>query len=103
MSEAEIDAVMTLIPEAQYERIAAGTPCMSSDGRRFTVIGMTKIDGLSDSAMYNSKILMSFDQFLAKDRKFNVLGLYYDPLAPEQQEIIVEKFHKVRTLIDLDL
>lgn len=68
MSEAEIDAVMTLIPEAQYERIAAGTPCMSSDGRRFTVIGMTKISGLSDSSMYNNKILMSFDHFLAKDR-----------------------------------
>ena len=40
MSEVEIDAVMTLIPEAQFERMAVGTPCLNKDGKRFTVLGI---------------------------------------------------------------
>ena len=39
LSEPEIDSIMTLIPEAQFERIAVGTPCLDKDGKRFTVIG----------------------------------------------------------------
>ena len=39
MNEAEIDSIMTLIPEAQFESIAIGTPCMDRDGKRFTVLG----------------------------------------------------------------
>lgn len=44
MDEAEIDATMTLIAEAQFERMAVGTPCLDKDGKRFTVIGMEMSD-----------------------------------------------------------
>ena len=39
MNIIEIDAIMTLIPEAQCERIAVGTPCLDRNGKRFTVLG----------------------------------------------------------------
>lgn len=39
MTETEIDTIMTLIPEAQFERMAAGTPCLDKNGKRFIVIG----------------------------------------------------------------
>jgi len=39
MNEHEVDSILTLIPEAQFERIAIGTPCMDNSGKRFTVLG----------------------------------------------------------------
>ena len=39
MTEIEIDAIMTLIPEAQFERMAAGTPCLDKNGKRFIAMG----------------------------------------------------------------
>ena len=41
MNELEVDSILTLIPEAQFERIAFGTPCMDNSGKRFTVLGFT--------------------------------------------------------------
>jgi len=39
MGESEIDTIMSLIPEAQFERLAVGTPLLEKDGKRFTVLG----------------------------------------------------------------
>ena len=37
MTELEVDTLFTLVPEAQFERVAAGTPCLDNSGKRFTV------------------------------------------------------------------
>jgi len=42
MSESEIDTIMSLIPEAQFERLAIGTPLQEKDGKRYTVLGITE-------------------------------------------------------------
>jgi len=40
MNEDQIDAIMSLIPEASFQRIAIGTPCINKDGKTFNVVGM---------------------------------------------------------------
>ena len=60
MNEIEIDAVMTLLPEAQQERIAVGTPCMGKDGKRFTVLGfLDKKEWESNKSKPQEMILMN--------------------------------------------
>ena len=94
LNESQIDAIMSLIPEAQNERIAVGTPCMSADGKRFTVIGVTK-DTDSFDKLYSNIEFRTDKTYLA--------GLSYDVVALEQQEIMLKvDTSQVRTLIDLD-
>ena len=71
--ESEVDAIMSLIPEAQFERMAVGTPCLDKDGKRFTVIGIRQ----SDSA---EKLKHNFD---FENKYATIAGLSYDALAPE--------------------
>ena len=105
MDEAEIDATMTLIAEAQFERMAVGAPCLDKDGKRFTVIGMEMSDlNMERNSRYRNddirKIKPNFEWY---DGYFQIIGLSYDALSPEQQEIMtVNDPSKVRTLIDLD-
>lgn len=49
MTETEIDTIMTLIPEAQFERMAAGTPCLDKNGKRFIVMGRVITDRYEDA------------------------------------------------------
>lgn len=44
MTATEIDAIFSLVPEAQFERIAIGTPCQDKDGKHFTVCGVIDDD-----------------------------------------------------------
>lgn len=88
MSALEVDAMWTLVPEAQFERIAAGTPCMNNKGKRFTVTSM--ID-------QNNLFKMSFEEYTYK-----IEAVSYNVERPEQQDIIEENLYQVRTLIDLD-
>ena len=49
MTETEIDTIMTLIPEAQFERMAAGTPCLDKNGKRFIVMGRMETSCYNDA------------------------------------------------------
>ena len=40
MNESEIDSIMSLIPEAAFQRIAIGTPCVNKEGKVFSVVGV---------------------------------------------------------------
>ena len=40
MNESEIDSLMSLIPEAAFQRIAIGTPCVNKEGKIFSVVGV---------------------------------------------------------------
>lgn len=51
-----MDALWTLVPEAQFERVAAGTPCLDNSGKRFTVANFS--DGNKDQNE-NGEIKMS--------------------------------------------
>jgi hypothetical protein len=39
-SEPEIDSIMTMIPEAAFQRIAIGTPCKNKEGKVFSCVGI---------------------------------------------------------------
>ena len=39
-NEAQIDAIMSLIPEAGFQRLAIGTHCINKDGKLFSVLGV---------------------------------------------------------------
>ena len=81
MNIIEIDAIMTLIPEAQCERIAVGTPCLDRNGKRFTVLGaIDYTEYIQNSAhLWYAVIKHNFVQDGAL-----VLGLSYDAAAPDQ-------------------
>ena len=92
MNQAEIDAVMTLIPEAQFERMAVGTPCMDKDGKRFTVLGF--VDAKQYRREYSTPWVLELEHnFTLLGKQPKIIGLYYDPASPEQQNIVVEDLH----------
>ena len=43
-NEAQIDAIMSLIPEAGFQRLAIGTHCINKDGKLFSVLGLHDIE-----------------------------------------------------------
>lgn len=89
MSEFEVDALWTLVPEAQFERIAAGTPCMDNNGKRFTVANLVHdASEIHPMAAYFTPI------------KVNAVS--YSAERPEQQDLVTEPIYSARTLIDLD-
>ena len=90
---------MTLIPEAQFERMAVGTPCMDSDGKRFTVLGMVSHEEFEQQ--YQEKHMFELKHNFQNEGAM-IVGLFYDPTSPDQQDIVMQSSHCVRTLIDLD-
>jgi len=40
MSEGQIEAIMSLVPEAAFQRMAVGTPCVNKEGKVFNVVGV---------------------------------------------------------------
>ena len=87
MNEDQIDAVMSLIPEASFQRIAVGTPCINKDGKAFNVVGMMY------TAEANNKIQETqlFPNYSEKNQVMSLAGLYYDPEHPERQDLLTEK------------
>ena len=56
MTETEIDAIMTLIPEAQFERMAAGTPCKDRNGKHFIAMGRMMYEHYEEGKNDNNKL-----------------------------------------------
>lgn len=49
LSESAIDSVMSLIPEAAFQRMAIGTPCVNKEGKVFNVVGVFRTEEESNS------------------------------------------------------
>ena len=43
-SEAQIDAIMSLIPEAGFQRLAIGNHCIDKDGKLFSILGIQDVN-----------------------------------------------------------
>ena len=78
-NEAQIDALMSLIPEAAFQRMAIGTPCMNKDGKLFTVLGVyaENCDEEKDYANINL-----YPNWSEENPEISLAGLYYDPEKP---------------------
>ena len=99
MNESEIDSIMSLIPEAAFQRIAIGTPCVNKEGKVFSVVGVFNTacenNNLQDIELYPN---------FSKDKQLLSLGgLYYDPEHPERQDLLKEKMIYAQPLLDLDI
>lgn len=43
-NEAQIDSIMSMIPEAAFLRLSVGTPCVNKDGKVFCVLGTQLVE-----------------------------------------------------------
>ena len=79
-NEPEIEAIMSLIPEASFQRLAIGTPCRNKDGKIFSVLGVFK------SKLENSKYneIPLYPNFSPEEKMVSLAGLYYDQFNPER-------------------
>ena len=98
LSEGEIDAVMTLIPEAAFARMAIGSTCVNKEGKVFSVVGVFKTE--HENSMYQDIPL--YQNFAPEEQALSMAGLYYDPENPERQDMLKEKMIFSQPLLDLD-
>ena len=85
-SEAQIDAIMSIVLESSIQDMSVGTPCINHEGKKFTILGLfdTGIHSSGekknvDHELYlnlNNKLYDNYDGFLS------LVGLYYDPEKP---------------------
>ena len=104
-SEAQIDAIMSLIPEAGFQRLAIGTHCINKDGKLFSVLGLHDVEERALDFPMNSNLPLFHD--LKSSNHFNksrsaLVGLYYDQEKPERQEIIREPMINSQPVLDLN-
>ncbi len=80
MKEDELDSLMSLIPEAAFQRIAVGTPCINKDGKSFQVLGVMHAEEENNK----KQDTQLFPNFSEKHQALSLAGLYYDPEHPER-------------------
>ena len=103
-NEAQIDAIMSLIPEASFQRLAIGTHCINKDGKMFSVLGLHDLYRRDLDFPMNSDLPLFHDLRSSSDNKSGsaLVGLYYDHEKPERQEIIREKMINSQPVLDLN-
>ena len=96
-SSAEIDTLMSLIPEMAFQTASTGSPCVNREGKSFTILGLVNKDTILEPQHKRPLYLSRQNSKLT-----HVQGLYYDPLSPERQDVVFEDLTRVQATIDLD-
>ena len=97
-SEAEIDSIMSFIPETSFQRLAIGAPAMTKEGKVFSVLGVFASD--KENCKYHEIPL--YPNYSNAYQCLSLAGLYYDPASPERQDILMERMIHATPLLDLD-
>ena len=88
LTEAQTDSVMSMIPEAAFQRVAIGQPCVNKEGKVFSVVGIYD-DHREFSCQHEIDLYPNFSH---PDQNYLKLAcLFYDPEKPERQDLLEEK------------
>ena len=98
-TEFDIDALMSLIAESAYQRVAIGQPCINKQGKIFTVLGVFPENYMS-SKYHEIPILPN--NMPDNEKCMALAGLYYDPQHPERQDVMMERMIYTSPILDLE-
>lgn len=81
-SESDIDALMSMIQEASFQRVAIGQPCINKQGKIFTVLGVFSNEMMNNNKHHEIPI---FPNSMPDELDcMSLAGLYFDPQNPER-------------------
>ena len=97
MSEGQIEAIMSLVPEAAFQRMAIGTPCINKEGKVFNVVGVIH-SNQKNNRYQDVPLLLNYSK---QNEALSLAGLYHDPEHPERQDFMIERMIYSKPLLDL--
>lgn len=84
MTPADIDTLMSFIPEASFRMMSIGTPCIGNDGKTFCSLGSIKKEDTKNKGHNQALFSKASKNCLSP----YMSALYYDSANPARQEVI---------------
>ena len=84
MSMAEIDTLMSFIPETSFKMMSIGTPCIGNDGKVFSSLGFVKSSDVKNDSHKQALFSKSSKSCLSS----YMSALYYDSTNPGRQDVM---------------
>jgi len=100
-TDAEIDAIMSLMQESAFKRISAGSLARTNQMQLITVLGFSDKQISSSMQIDDIKKLKLSPEF--ENDKQKLVGLYFNPNNPSLQEVISVPAHDVEPVTDLEI
>lgn len=94
MNPADIDALMSLVPEAAFKSLSIGAPCIGKDGK--TVCSLGAIES-AEGQMHTQKVVSNLSE-----KNFYLSTLYFDPQHPSRQDIVTIPLNQAFHLLDIE-
>ena len=99
MNPADVDTLMSFIPEASFKMMSIGTPCIGNDGKTFCSLGSIKKDDTKKKSHNQTMLSNTSNNCLSP----YMSALYYDSANPARQDVIQVLMNEALPLLDLDL
>lgn len=95
MSVAQVDALLSFVPEASLRSLSIGSPCVGKEGKQYRVLGLaeSKRNEIRDVSIH-AEVGESAQYFFVQS---------YDPLNLERQDVLTVPLFEPSPLIDMSV
>ena len=98
MSLADIDTLMSFIPETCFQTMSIGSACIGNDGKTFNSLGFIKSSDVKNEAHRQAIFSKTSKSCLSP----HMSALYFDSTNPGRQDVMQVRLNEAVPLLDLE-